>query len=294
MMSSRSFARSCGTHLGSLAMAALLNVPVAHAADYLRGTYGGHSEPQKQSSGVDWAGVYAGGHGGLSATRSNYEGIGRTLGLNVLPNLAITDQIPPLINLGSATKQGTTFGAFAGVNYLWDDVVLGLEVDYTRSSVASQSTSPSISRSLSAASTGTDVWSTTVSASARGEIKNWYTARARVGWAAGYFMPYLTAGLAFGQITTNGRADGSTSQYAVTADPVTARPVLTLRGSTSNTATTRYNGLTFGGAVGAGVDMAFFSNVFLRAEWQYIQFASGGTRPEVVINTARVAGAVKF
>ena len=46
--------------------------------------------------------------------------------------------------------------------------------------------------------------------------------------------------------------------------------------------------------MGAGVDMAFFSNVFVRAEWQYLQFASGGTRPEVIINTARIAGAVKF
>jgi hypothetical protein len=40
--------------------------------------------------------------------------------------------------------------------------------------------------------------------------------------------------------------------------------------------------------------MAFFSNFFVRAGWQYVQFASGGNRPEISINTARVAGAVKF
>lgn len=278
--------------LGSLTVLALATASSVEAADYLRGAYAPEAEPK--SSGVDWSGVYLGAHAGISAARSDYSALSPQLGRNVLPSLAITDQIPGMIHLGSAIKQGTSIGAFAGYNYLWDDVVLGMEVDYTRSKISTQSASGPISRTLSAASTGTDAWVTTVSARARSQLDDWYTLRGRVGWAAGYFMPYVTAGLAFGNITSTATADGTTSQYAVTTDPITGVPVYTLRGTVSNSYTMRHRGISYGGAVGAGVDMAFFSNLFLRAEWQYIQFASGGTRPEMSINTARVAGGVKF
>lgn len=283
--------------LSGVALALLLGAAQAQAADYLRGAYGGHQGlapiEQPQPSGVDWAGVYAGAHAGMTSVRTDFAGIGRSLGLNVLPNLAITDQIPAMVRLGNSITQGTSYGGFAGINYLWDDVVLGVEVDYTRSSIAASAAS-SMSRTLSAASTGTDAWVTTVNASARTKVQDWWTLRGRVGWAAGYFMPFMTAGLAFGNATSSGTATGTTSQFAVTIDPITGLPVYTLRGSTTNTTNMRHRGISYGGAVGAGVDMAFFSNFFIRAEWQYVQFASGGNRPELGINTGRVAGAVKF
>ena len=57
--------------------------------------------------------------------------------------------------------------------------------------------------------------------------------------------------------------------------------------------TTHLNGNWFGSPE-AGVDMQFLPNTFVRAEWQYILLASGGSRPEIAINAARVAGGVKF
>jgi outer membrane immunogenic protein len=280
-----------GVLLATLLGASALSAPT-QAADYLRGAYQGHQEPK--TAGVDWAGVYGGVHGGYSSVKTGYRELGEAIGRGVLPNLAISDQIPPLISLGDVRKQGTSLGVFVGANYLWDDVVLGWEVDYTRSSVSTRTSAGPISRGLRAASTGTDVWDTTVSATARSEVKDWGTIRARAGWAAGWFMPYLTAGLALGNITSSATGSGFTEQFAVTADPVTGQPVYTSRGSTSNTYPIKHRGISYGGAIGAGVDMAFFSNFFLRAEWQYIQFASGGNRPELAINTGRVAGAVKF
>lgn len=262
------------------------------AADYLRGAYGGHVEPK--NAGIDWAGVYGGVSAGFTSVKTDYTDLSRTVGQRVLPNLAISDQVVNLVNLGQSRKQGFNYGAFIGINYLWDDVVLGFEADYSRSSIAARGTSGPITRTLSAASTGTDAWVTTVSANATSRLRDWGTIRGRVGWAAGWFMPYITAGLALGNIENVANGSGTTSQFAVTTDPVTNTPVYTLRGSTSNTTTVKHRGISYGGAIGAGVDMAFFSNVFLRAEWQYIQFASGGNRPEIAINTARVAGAVKF
>jgi outer membrane immunogenic protein len=280
------------TRLGSVTIAGLVAASPALAGDYLRGAFA--PEAEAKSAGVDWAGVYFGAHAGITSARGNYAALAPTLGRNVLPDLAISDQIPPLLSFGTAVRQGSSMGLFAGYNFLWDDVVLGVEMDYTRSSIATQSNAPGISRALTASSTGSDIWRTTVSANGRSTLDGWLTMRGRVGWAAGYFMPFITAGLALGNITSTGTATGSTTQFAVTADPVTGAPVLTPRGSTTNTTNLRHRGITYGGAVGAGVDMAFFSNVFVRAEWQYIQLASGGTRPEISINTARVAGGVKF
>lgn len=287
----RSRIAKTGVLMATLLGASALTSP-AQAADYLRGAYQGHQEPK--SAGVDWAGVYGGVHSGYTSVKTGYQELGQAVGRTVLPNLAITDQIPALIHLGEVRKQGTSLGVFFGMNYLWDDVVLGWEADYTRSSVNARDSSGPISRGLSAASTGTDVWATTVSATARSQVKDWGTIRGRAGWAAGWFMPYLTAGLALGNITSTASATGFTEQFAVTADPVTGVPVYTSRGSTSNTSQVKHRGISYGGVIGAGVDMAFFSNFFVRAEWQYIQFASGGNRPELAINTGRIAGAVKF
>ena len=292
MLMGRKLAHTAAALAASTLLVPALMATPAKAADYLRGAYAGHQEPK--SPGVDWAGFYGGVHAGFSSVKTDYTELGQTIGRNVLPNLAITDQIPALIHLGDVRKQGSSLGVFAGVNYLWDDVVLGFEVDYTRSSVSTASTSGPISRGLTSAATGTDVWATTVSATARSQVKDWWTLRGRAGWAAGYFMPYITAGLALGNITSQATGTGFTEQFAVTTDPVTNLPVLTSRGSTSNTTQTKHRGISYGGAVGAGVDVAFFSNFFVRAEWQYIQFASGGNRPELSINTGRVAGALKF
>ncbi len=78
--------------LGSLTILAASATSAAHAADYLRGAYAPDAEPK--NSGVDWAGVYVGVHAGISAARSDYSALGPQLGRNVLPSLAITDQIP--------------------------------------------------------------------------------------------------------------------------------------------------------------------------------------------------------
>jgi opacity protein-like surface antigen len=110
-------------------------------------------------------------------------------------------------------------------------------------------------------------------------------------------MPYMTAGIALGNIEHVSTGTGNTARNTSAPNPIPGGPpILTpIPGQAfANTAQVRHRGISYGGAIGAGVDMAFFSNVFLRAEWQYIQFAKGGNRPEVSINTARVAGAVKF
>ncbi len=269
--------------LGSLTILALA-ASGAQAADYLRGAYAPEAEPK--SSGVDWAGVYFGVHGGYTNAQVDPSGYKRRLAQDALPNSTYTDLLEDTINLRKVNKTRSTFGAFAGYNYLWDDVVLGLEVDYTRGSVNASTQSGPYGLYRTAAGEEVSVVSSTT---ARARVRDWGTIRGRVGWAAGYFLPYLTAGVAIGNVDGRATVTGYWERRDVSTPP--ARPLIA---TDTFTGTVGRRGITYGGVFGAGVDMAFFSNIFVRAEWQHIQFASGGNRPEVSINTARVAGGVKF
>jgi outer membrane immunogenic protein len=279
MMSGSGLALAC-----ALAMLAIGGK--AQAADYLRGAYSGETEP-RAAAGPDWGGVYGGVHAGISSGQTDPRPFSPPLARAAIPNTVITDTVASLINFKETNKLGTSYGAFAGINWLWDDVVLGLEVDYTRSSIKSNSTS---SGSATLKPTGTtDEYDITTNAVARARLSDWGTLRGRVGWAAGMFMPYLTAGVAFGNVDGRANMNGTWARYDVSTPP--ARTFVS-SGTFSGAVGRR--GITYGGAMGAGVDMQIVPNTFLRAEWQYIQFASGGQRPNVSINTARIAGGVKF
>ena len=107
----------------------------------------------------------------------------------------------------------------------------------------------------------------------------------------GYIMPFITGGLAIGNVDGRASTTGTWTQTNIAVGPPLVRTPVAA-GAFNGVVGRR--GVTYGGALGAGVDIAFFSNFFVRAEWQHIQFASGGSRPEISMNTARVAGAVKF
>ncbi|MCA3596709.1 MAG: porin family protein [Methylobacterium sp.] len=266
--------------LGSLTIAALAGTGASHAADYLRGAYA--QDALQKSEGIDWAGAYAGGYVGYSSAQMDASGLRGSLAREAMPNSTYTGLLESTINLRKTTQEQTAFGGFAGVNYLWDDVVLGLEVDYTRSSFSSSTTAGPYGLTRT---TGTVTETVTSTTTARARVREWGTLRGRVGWAAGYFMPYLTVGIALGNIDGRASTTGSWERDDTSAPPPTSGTFASSVGR---------RGIAYGGTVGAGVDMTLFSNIFLRAEWQYIQFSSSGGRPEVSINTARVGGGVKF
>lgn len=258
----------------------------AFAADYLRGAYAGEQEP-RAATGPDWAGVYGGIHAGYTAAQVNASAQGGALANNALPNTVITSTVASMVSLREVKKMGTSYGGFVGVNWLWDDVVLGVEADYTRSSI-NASASASQSRTFRPAAT-TDEYDITVNSNSRSRLTDWGTIRGRVGYAAGYFMPFVTAGLAIANVESRSTATGTWTRYDVSAPPARTFVSNGLINGVVN-----FRGVTYGAALGAGVDMQFLPNTFVRAEWQYILLASGGSRPEIAINAARVAGGVKF
>lgn len=257
----------------------------AFAADYLRGAYAGEQEP-RAAAGPDWAGVYGGVHAGMSSGQTDPRSLSGALAKNAMPNAGIHQELLlATINIRETNKRAVSYGAFVGMNWLWDDVVLGIEGDYSHSNLAANSSSGPYALFRDVNSVRYTVSS---SATSRARISDWATLRGRVGYAAGMFMPYLTAGVAFGSVDSRATTSGTFSTESLNLPPTFP----TINGTFSGVVGRR--GITYGSAVGAGVDMQIIPNTFLRAEWQYINFASGGQRPDISINTARVAGGVKF
>jgi outer membrane immunogenic protein len=133
---------------------------------------------------------------------------------------------------------------------------------------------PTVKRELRP-SAGGNTYDVTVTGSGSGSVTdlNFGTLRARAGWALGNFLPYGFAGVAVGHANVNIAATvfGQENPPAVGACLSTNVPPCT---PFSFTGTAGKNGewmvgFTFGG----GLDVALTRNVFLRAEYEYVQFA---------------------
>lgn len=261
----------------------------ALAADILRGPYGGEVQP-RAVAGPDWAGVYVGAYVGASSGNVDPRSMAGPLTNQTGVPAAIASTVQSMLGFKETNKTGTSYGAFVGANWLWDDVVLGIEADYTRSSLKVNSSNTQ-TRTVQPTGT-TDQYVINSTSASRARISDWTTIRGRVGYAMGNFLPYLTAGLAIGNINANASVNGNWTLYDVSGGAPVIYPPATCCGTFSGAIGRR--GISYGTAVGAGVDMQLLPNTFLRAEWQYVRFASDSQRPDVYINTARVGGGVKF
>jgi outer membrane immunogenic protein len=240
---------------------------------------GSEVEEVRSPSYTRWDGFYVGGHVAFLSGGANFGNATQPLVAYILRETAVEN----LFNVSGWTtlsKQGSSsngFGAFAGVNTQWDDVVLGLDVTYVKTSWNATSTD-SISRH---SVNGTDTYDTTVSASASFSLKDYASLRARAGWVTNQFLPYLTGGFVVG------RADIFKSATVTEVENGVPR---TLTPSSVTEAGTQF---VYGYSAGAGIDVALMPNLFARAEYEYVQFFGlGGTH--VYLNTARAGLAARF
>jgi outer membrane immunogenic protein len=205
------------------------------------------------------------------------------------------DFVAALPVLGKADSQSTGYGGYVGYNTQWQDLVLSLEANYTHSPFSLVASSQPVSNHVYT------VGSALVSYNAEGtgsmEITDYGSLRARAGWLVGNnFMPYGFAGLAVGKgsysVTT--LAFGQQS-----APPSPALPFLPCTPSPGACIDYAFPNASSGSAflhgfsVGGGMDVALTANIFVRGEFEFIQFAevSGIT---ATISTVRVGAGVKF
>jgi len=109
--------------------------------------------------------------------------------------------------LGPVDKSGASFGGFVGYNSQWDDIILGVDLTYSKTSFNAVSPVSPISRRTTA---GGNVYDVTVFGSGTMKIHDWGSARVRACWAEDTLMPYATVGFAFGRadITRSATATG--------------------------------------------------------------------------------------
>jgi opacity protein-like surface antigen len=235
---------------------------------------------------VNWQGYYVGGQASYGSADFNLKNSAQSLIAQQLNNVDLQAQygISTWPLLADKSDRGSGFGGFAGYNGQWDDVVLGLEASYVHGNFTG-STSGSQGRSFFYP---TNYFSTAdVSATARTEITDYGSVRARAGYAVGQFLPYMFGGVALGRANTY-RSASTTLEYTYVG-PTPVQPNI---GPNTTTSSDIRNGhWAYGYSAGAGVDVQLIGGLFFRGEYEYLKFV--GT-VNTSVNTVRGGLGYKF
>jgi outer membrane immunogenic protein len=220
---------------------------------------------------VNWQGFYVGGQGGYGTANMNLAGAANNA-INVIQPLTglASDQYP---TLGKVTPTGPAFGGFAGYNWQFEDVVLGIDASYLHGNFKGTSGGGTL-----ALGNGTRFFSTD---SASVNMQDFGSLRGRAGYMVGNFLPYATVGMAMGNAEITGNAT-----------------VFDLLSPALATTTVKQDRFMYGYSAGFGVDVMLIGCLFLRAEYEYqrLMTAVNNTTPTVDIgmNTFRAGLGYKF
>src|SRR5450830_1771648 len=142
-VSGASNSRHRGLRAGLAALALILMAPAGVVAadmpEFLRGSY--------SPSSSRWDGFYVGGQATYLSGGADFGNATQPLVAYILRNTFIEDTfgVSNWTTLGRRDANSSGFGGFVGYNAQWDDVVLGLEVNYIKTNWQA-SASDSISR----------------------------------------------------------------------------------------------------------------------------------------------------
>lgn len=280
-------------HATALAVLAMMATPTL-AADYLRGPLPEPAARVSAPQAYDWSGFTVSVLGAHGTGKANQTALAADATNAAFPDLSATTAISSLVNYGRPTLRGNGFSVALGYNTMWDDVVVGVEAEYTRLSGRASSTFGPIGRNLGVSGSTTNSWDTVVSGAAESRVQDYTVARVRVGAAFDRFLPFVTMGVAAGRISSTARVHGTTQEYYNDLDPTTQLPRSTaVSGVIPGDATVKTNSFTWGYALGLGMDVAVTDNIFLRGQYEYLGF--GGTNNvHIGLNTFKGGAGIKF
>ena len=262
----------------------------AQAADY--------SEPILRGSEVfapapaayfRWSGLYVGGQGGFTQADVGFGTGARSMLDNLLdPDLPGDPRLgAPMSQAMKDSAGASSYGVFVGYNAQFENVIIGVEANYSRTSLALAS-SESVPLLLP------DIGTASMSSTAH--LTDYGTLRTRAGFVLGRFLPYAMLGLAVGRADFT---DSARLQYTPVVNGI-PQAAVDLSGNATQSGT-----ITYGWAAGFGLDVMLTHGLFLRGEYEFIKFHSSGTAPVVVgsgepldhtltLNTFRGAVGFKF
>ena len=263
--------------LGTAATAQAADMP-----DFLRGSLPAGPSPAR----AIWQGVYVGGQAGYGPSDENFNGSTRSMTAALLANTLIENSMGVSqwnLGLGKNSSRSSGYGAFAGYNSQWTDVVFGVEMSYLHGKFGG-STTGSEARSSGTALSDGFIHDVTATSSAAIAISDMATFRVRGGYAYGCFLPYLFGGFALGNadisrsVLVQDRVRLPADPQSVALAPLSAEEIV-------------HNHLIYGYTAGLGVDINLVGGLFLRGEWEYIRFTS---TVDTNINTVRAGLGYKF
>jgi opacity protein-like surface antigen len=261
--------------LAAMMFGVAASAQAADMPDFLRGSLPGGPTPT-----VNWQGFYIGGQAGYGSSDENFNGSTSTMTSALLADTLIEQAMHVSqwnLQLGKESRRSSGYGAFAGYNWQWDDVILGLEGSYLHGSFGGSSSATEARSSGTALSDGL-IHDVTATSTASISISDMATFRGRAAYVFGCFLPYVFGGLALGN------ADISRT---ITVQDVAGGVPLTPLGSTDAV----HNHLIYGYTAGLGVDVNLIGGLFLRGEWEYVRFTSS---VDTSINTVRAGLAYRF
>lgn len=279
-----------------LAVLGLCGVTTARAADldydYLRGAeYDPVPAPVQV---IDWSGFYVGGHGGYTSAALGFKNALSPMVYQRSHNSTAEQDFAASTLLSPASKRvgSGSFGAYVGYNFQFDNVIFGIEGDYTnfgRMGYSENSISRSKTNSLGLLET-VDLYGSSAT-----RVNDYGTLRARLGYAFENLMPFVTGGVAIGRARAADALLYSDSGFDVGAYNANQTGTKTYVNSFGATYYDRQSKtkVVAGAALGAGVEYAITPNILLRAEYQYVLFNSFDGH-KVNLNTVRAGAAVKF
>lgn len=242
-----------------------------------------------------WEGAYFGVFAGVSQSDFEYTGAVSDIVATIMRHTTVEQelQISTWLSPDGKNARDKSFGLMIGYNYQIEEIVLGFELDYTRARLRGEGTD-AIGRT--AATSDGFINDILLSGTAAAELEDYATLRARAGYTAGGFMPFITAGVALGRIKTSNSATVRVAGYNSAAyaawlasqsgsSPLPPGSVDTygysffdpfdLNGRVVGPGTTGTNStssVAVGLAFGIGVDLAITPNIFVRGEYQRIHF----------------------
>ena len=266
----------CGVAIIAMAVEA----SAADMPDFLRGSTPVVSMP---GAGTRWDGLYVGGQVGLVYSGTDFGNSTRSLVAFMLRNTTIENEMRPSdwTTLGKADTTSSSYGAFIGYQAQWEGAVVGVEANYNRTNVSTSATD-SIGRTM----TTSDgfVNSVRIDGTSAIHITDYGTLRVRGGWATGNLMPYGFVGVAIGRADVTRTAQVTATGFNGTGLTYAFDQTLT---------EAKAGDFAYGFAAGLGIDMCITQNLFVRGEYEYVQFGEFNDL-KTHIHTVRAAAGFKF
>ena len=234
-----------------------------------------------------WQGLYVGGQASYGANDMDFANSAQDLLAKLLNNIDVEQQynISKWPLGGKSSQRNSGFGGFVGYNMQWEDVVVGPELNYTHGDF-NGSSGGSQTRTFFYP---TDYLTTaTLSSSYSMKIKDYGSLRLRGGYTFGNFLTYGFAGAALGRADII-RSASYRLFYRYTGSAIPALP--NIGPSTQALNEDGRDHFIYGYSAGGGIDMMLLSNLFVRAEYEYLRFTSP---VDTAISSVRVGLGYKF